>query len=330
MRPPQPRSGDPVRILPSPHRRLVAAVAVAVVLLLGSVTGWLIWPRTAPPPAVTAVSTPASVAKASAVHIASATEQQIREHVPTGLTVFRFADNPRILVLVFASLHEQGRTLNRLAAFIEKAGLPHDRLLTDAEIDAAIRARGDTVETFYYGHDYGTASLARFFNLADSEHVELNLQEERLRALLRQEDWFTSGIAGSVISLPSLGSDPKMTATEHAAILRHELSHGEFFSNPTYADYVRNFWLTTLTGDERAAFRSFLASAEYDGGNEDLMLNEMQAYLMFTHDVALFSIDRVGLTQARAAELRSRFLAGMPAGWLRNSLASYQAAAPAQ
>ena len=66
------------------------------------------------------------------------------------LTVFRFADNPRILVLDFASLHEQGKMLNRVAAFVEKAGLPHDRVLTDGELEPAIRAQGDTVETFYY------------------------------------------------------------------------------------------------------------------------------------------------------------------------------------
>ena len=48
--------------------------------------------------------------------------QTSAEHVPTSLTVFRLADNPRILVLDFASLHEQGEMLNRVAAFVEKAG----------------------------------------------------------------------------------------------------------------------------------------------------------------------------------------------------------------
>ena len=78
--------------------------------------------------------------------------------------MFRFADNPAILVLDFASLHEQGKMLNRVAAFVEKARLPHDRVLTDSELDAAIQAKGDTVETFYFGHDYAAASLARFFD----------------------------------------------------------------------------------------------------------------------------------------------------------------------
>ena len=95
------------------------------------------------------------------VHIATATEQQILDHVPAAgapdPTVFRFASDPRILVLDFASLLEQGRMLNRVAALVEKSGLPHDRVLTTSKSTAAIRASGDTVETFYYGHDYGAA-----------------------------------------------------------------------------------------------------------------------------------------------------------------------------
>jgi hypothetical protein len=56
------------------------------------------------------------------------------------------------------------------------------------------------------------------------------------------------------------------------------------------------------------------------------MFNEMQAYLMFTRDPLFFTPGMAGLTPARLAELQSRFLAGMPAGWLRNVLASYPAA----
>jgi len=244
--------------------------------------------------------------------------------------VFRFADNPRILVLDFASLHEQGRMLNRVAAFVEKAGLPHDRVLTDDELDAAIRAQGDTMETFYLGHDYAVASLRDFFATADSQRLELDPQEEQLRALLRQEGWLTSDIMAGLISLPAVGSDPRITAATRAAILRHELSHGEFFSNPTYAAYVHGFWLTQLTADERAGIRAFLAKEDYDVGVEELMYNEMQAYLMFTRDPAFFTPELAGLTRERLTELQARFLAGMPAGWLHNVLAGYQSAAPAR
>ena len=107
-----------------------------------------------------------------------ASEPEIAEHVPPSLTVFRFADNPQILVLDFASLTEQGRMLNRLAAFVEKSGVPHDRVLTDSELDATIREHGDTVETFYLGHDYAAASLARFFAAADRQGIELDRRKK--------------------------------------------------------------------------------------------------------------------------------------------------------
>ncbi len=54
--------------------------------------------------------------------IEAATEAEIGAHVATSLTVFRFAANPHILVLDFASLHEQGMMLNRIAAFVEEGG----------------------------------------------------------------------------------------------------------------------------------------------------------------------------------------------------------------
>jgi hypothetical protein len=297
------------------RRRLVLVFAAGLVAVLaGAFAGWWFWLRPAPQVAI---------APAPAFQIEPASEQTILNHVATRLTVFRFADNPRILVLDFASLREQGLMLNRVAALVEKAGLPRDRVLTDAELDAAIRAGGDTVETFYLGHDYSAAALARFFALADAGHIKLDPQEEKLRTLLQQLGWFAPGVSAGLISLPAVGSDGRITLAIRAAILRHELSHGEFFSDPAYAAYVHKFWLTQLTAEERAGVRQFLASEEYDDKVEELMYNEMQAYLMFTRDPAFFRPEMAGLSPARLAELQSRFLAGMPAGWLRNVLASY-------
>ena len=85
-----------------------------------------------------------------------------------------------------------------------------------------------------------------------------------------------------------------------AAILRHELSHGQFFSDPDYADYTRRFWRTALTEPERAGVRHFLGSQDYDTADEELMLNEMQAYLMFTLDPHFFSAADIGMTAATA------------------------------
>ena len=326
MRLPEPGADDTVLAVPTSRRRLAAwsiaaATVVVGVAVAGSAAFWL-WPKSSPLPPAATTSIP--VASAPAFQIETATEAEISRHVTTGLTVFRFADNPAILVLDFASLHEQGKMLNRVAAFVEKARLPHDRVLTDSELNAAIQAKGDTVETYYVGHDYAAASLARFFELADAARIELDPLEEKLRALLRQEGWLAAGVAAGLISVPAVGSDPRITAAVRAVILRHELSHGEFFSKPEYADYVHRFWQTELTGEERGSVRGFLAKEDYDVREEEVMYNEMQAYLMFTRDPTLFAVDMVEMTQDRLTTLQGRFLAGMPAGWLRNALAGYQ------
>ena len=349
MRPAQPNTDDDtIRIVRRPRRKLAAvtSVLVAVAILLGGTAAWWFWPHPATPPPATTASIPAppivatpipptappatAPATPPAFDIQSANETQIRNDIPTGLTVFRFADNPNIVVLDFASLHEQGKMLNRVAALVEKADLPRDRVLTDEELDAAILKRGDTVETFYYGHDYPAEALVRFFALADAQHIQLDPQEERLRALLQQLGWSGANAVGGLISLPAVGSAANVTMAARTSILRHELSHGEFFSDPDYAAYVHNFWLTALTEAERANVRKFLASEDYDVTDEVLMYNEMQAYLMFTRDPVFFRPELVGLTPGRLAEIQARFLAGMRPGWLRDVLASYQTNAAAQ
>jgi hypothetical protein len=329
MRAAEPGADDTIRIPPEQRRKRAkwpfAVVAGACVVVAASAAFWLVRPHSTMPPPFPTAQVSASSTRGFQIQVA--TETEIGRHVPTSLTVFRLADNPRILVLDFASLHEQGKMFNRVAAFVEKAGLPHDRVLTDSELDAAILARGDTVETFYFGHDYAASALARFFERADSQRIELDPQEEKLRALLREEGWFAPNVAAGLISLPTIGSDPRITASARTTILRHELSHGEFFSNPAYAEYVHNFWMQQLTEAERAGVRAFLGREEYDVSNEELMCNEMQAYLMFTRDPVFFSPAKAGLTLARLAELRTRFLADMPAGWLHNVLASDRGAA---
>jgi hypothetical protein len=329
MRPSEPDTDDTVRVMPMRRQRAVWPFAVAVALavaLAGAGAFWLLRPQPLPAPPIAT----APIAAAPKFDITTATESEIAEHVATSLTVFRFADNPRILVLDFASLHEQGEMLNRVAAFTEKAGLPHDRVLTDRELDEAIRERGDTVETFYFGHDYAAKSVVRFFAFADNQRIRLNPQEEKLRALLRQEGWFAPDVTAGLISVPAVGSDPRITPSARVAILRHELSHGEFFSETDYADFTRTFWLTELTEAERGAVRGFLANEGYDPGDEELMFNEMQAYLMFTRDPTFFKPDMVGMTPDRLAALQEHFVAGMPASWLRDVLASYAIAASAR
>jgi hypothetical protein len=307
-------------------------------LLVAAVAGWLVLhppsltpvpPAPAPspvaPPGVAPSGVPPSgMAPAQAPRprpfdIITANEATILAARPTALEVFRFDADPHVLVLSFPSLHEQGRMLDRLGAFVEKAGLPHDRVLDEADLQAAIRLSGDTPDTYYYGHDYRAADMARFFALADRDGIALHPEEETLRRLLTQEGMLVPGAVGALISLPPESQTPPIDAAARATILHHELSHGAYFTDPAYAAYSRNFWQTVLTETQREGFRRFLGSEGYDETNEDLMLNEAQAYLVHTADPRYFRPEYAGLSDAEAARLRGIFLAGMPVDWLKTA-----------
>ena len=176
------------------------------------------------------------------------------------------------------------------------------------------------METYYYGHDYSAQELTRFFGLADSGHVILFTEEETLRRLIGQEGWFVPGAHGGLISVPQVGADARVTRLARATILHHELSHGEYFTNPAYASFVHRFWTQTLTPAERERIRQHLRSLGYDASLEEVMENEAQAYLMFTDSPEFFTPEMIGMSRARLAELRGGFYKAMPAGWLRDSL----------
>lgn len=234
----------------------------------------------------------------------------------------RFASNEAVLVIEFPSLAEQGRAMNRLAALHEKSGGKRDRVLNDAELAALIEKGGDNAATFFMGHDYPVDKLARFFTLADAQGLVLNAQEQRLRDQLlaegmmrREADRSYTGIGTqALVSFTALQADDPATpqdelvdAPRRASVLRHELSHGEFFTVLGYRQQCMSFWQKVLTDAERARFRDYLASIDYDPSDEELMANEAQALLLHTPDARAFKPADVGLDERGLEALRERF-----------------------
>jgi hypothetical protein len=303
----------------------IGAISGLVIALAVIAIAWFVWPhapRVSPPTVRTAGERVTSAEPE--LPIETATVAQILVHQPTDLSIIRLAENPQIVVLDFASLTRQRTMLDRVAALIEKAGLPRDRILSADELDRAVKADGGVDSGFYYGHDYSAASLRRFFAIADHAHVQLTAGEALLRHLLDQLGWLKPDTVAGMISAPGVGANANVTAAARDTILTHELSHGEYFSNPAYADYVHRFFLDAITPAEQAAFRSYLAGEGYDTTNGELVENESQAYLLFTLDPKFFSPSQLHMTPVRRAELRAKFLHGMPAGWLKDVLSGLQ------
>lgn len=268
-------------------------------------------PVAAPAPVPAPVPSPSPTALAEARLPRLASEEAIRDHRATAPTLFRLAENPRVFVVDFPDLDSQGATFNRVAALIEKAGQPRDRVLDDAALATAIARSGDTAATYYYGHNYRGRDLERFFALADRGGVGLNEQERWLRGeLARIRAALPPGAEFAVVSVP--GIEPRVDAAMRRAILHHEVGHGHFFTNPAFALHVVEVWRDVFTEQERARFRAFLEREGYDPSIEEVMVNEAMAYLLYTPDARFFSPAHVGLDDARAEELRAALRAGAP------------------
>jgi hypothetical protein len=242
------------------------------------------------------------------------TEAQIDLTEPCAAQVSYLAPDSDVLVIDFPSLLAQGLTLDRLAAFVEKANVPHNRVLDDAGLAAALKASGDTVGSYYYGHDYRARDIARFFAFAKAEGIALNPHELWLKRLMRGQGWLAPGANGAIITLSA--ADGPVAPDMRSVILRHEISHGAFFTVPEYRHYAESFW-ASLTDSDRAAFRGFLGEQGYDTNLTELMLNETQAYLVFTRDPRFFNAAAIGKTEAEVDQLRQGFIDNMPDFWLR-------------
>lgn len=265
-----------------------------------------------PPPALLALApAPEPAARPAPEPPPLLSEAEILALVPAEPRMLRLRENPRVFVLLFPSLDAQAAALNRIAALVEKAGLPRDRVLDDAGLARAIERSGEPAATWYLGHDYSGMDLARFFALAERDAIALNAAErwvlERFRearALVPPES--------EVALISTANADHRMDPAMRAAILRHEVGHGHFFTRPDFAAHVIRVWRERFRERDRHAFRDFLGREGYDTTNETLMANEAMAYLLFTPDPRFFAARHVGMTEAEVARLRGLLREGMP------------------
>jgi hypothetical protein len=240
--------------------------------------------------------------------------------------VARLKEYPEVLVIEFPDLLEQGAAMNRLAAFLQKAGASRDRVMDDAELAAFIASSGDNAQTFYQGHDYDDASLARFYAQVRAQGLRLNAQEQRLLAALQSASVLAADPGAAppappqaVISFTATQGDDARTSADEGvdalrreAVLRHEVSHGRFYTRPVYRAHCQTFWQEVLSEAQREAMRAYLAGLGYDRRNELLMVNEAQAFLFNTPDPRAFSAADVGMSDAELAALRLKFWRALP------------------
>jgi hypothetical protein len=308
-----------------PRAAWVAGGAAGLALVAG--LAWLAWPRARVLPPVPHAASPSVPPAASPRPPAAPAVPMLTPPVLTPIVradaaaiavaaagaepgIFQLAGHPRVFILDFPGLTEQAAAMNRVAALLEKAGAPRDRVLSMPELEQLIAASNTTAEEFYVGHNYLLSDIRRFIALAFESGQVLTPAEQRLAGMVEAIAAAAPGPEPvAVLTIPNLG--PRMDAATRAAVLGHELGHGVYFTNPGYARHVHRLWHGSFTEAERAAFRRFLGSVGYDAQNEELMINEMQAYLLFTRDARFFAPAMVDMADARAEELRAMMRQGL-------------------
>lgn len=251
--------------------------------------------------------------------------RQILDGKTDRVVVWQYVHNPKIYIFDMPGLSVQGRTFNRVTQFTEQQQqAPYLKVLSDVELETYIAALRRTQADFAFGHDVLVAELVNFYNYARRDNVSLNAEEQALKSFLVAQgfirDWrgFYQALQPDIVilSVPQVQdkkiTEPRITIGARYTILLHEMSHGEYYTNQFYSKYVQQFWQSTLTDVQKDLFRSFLAGFNYAIWNEELVINEMQAYLMFTHDVKSFSAKRLKVSDEELARMRHAFRAGNP------------------
>jgi hypothetical protein len=174
-----PRQRSRISAAKPPHRaprRSVWRFGAALTLMAAvAATGKWLWPtageapttgsppirQAAPSPEATAVvSSPAPIPPAAVTRDPGRTpapltslSELLRRPASARLRWSRFKANPAIVVIEFPDLQEQGLAMNRLAAMFEKRTAHGNRVPTEKELDELIRHSGDSIASFYQGHD---------------------------------------------------------------------------------------------------------------------------------------------------------------------------------
>ena len=211
--------------------------------------------------------------------------------------VYRWSSLPEVLIFDCRDYDVQNRFFRRLAYFVEKKGF-RGQILSNEELKG---------RHGWNANDYRASDLAAFFNRAAETHAELYAEEILLRdilvregVLVREGEKLKEG-KGAINSM-ALESGPAL----RYRFFTHEASHGIYFTQKKYRDFVKETW-ESLDSDDRELWRLYLGWNGYDPEDEDLMMNEFQAY--FTQqpvaDAAGYFMPRMARVAATTPALKA-------------------------
>lgn len=264
------------------------------------------------------------VSQVYAEEIISADFQAILNGRNGAFCIWKYSGNSNVYVFDFPELRRQGQAFNRAMQLTEQYNEAYKRVLGADEMSKYLNAIRRNQANFAFGHDFLVSELVLFFNLANRDKIVLLPEEVKVREFLvaqgMMEEWrgFYRALMPDVVilSIPQVqerhDNEPRINELARRAIFTHEIAHAEFYTNPYYADYCRKFWTEKLSEAQRGVFQRFLSNYNYSINQQELLINEMQAYLMFTPDPNSISAARLGIEETEWEGMKTLFRQGRP------------------
>jgi hypothetical protein len=192
-----------------------------------------------------------------------------------GLVVFRWKGHENVILLRFPSNAVQKASMARMSLFLE------DKEFSGTVVEHLPTGRvGGALA--YTGHNFRASDAARFFAAVHAAGFKLTEEENRLRLALESERIVTQ-MKGGGYCAPSkfgvLAIARGFKRDEAEETLLHEAMHGLFYTSDHFEGACWAFWRSSLTADERDTWKEFLEGLGYDSSNEELTVNEFQAYM---------------------------------------------------
>ena len=193
--------------------------------------------------------------------------------------VARWDVDPRVHLLRFASAAAQRDAMGRPSIFLEDLdlhGTVPERIPTGQ--------RGGVAN--YSGHNMRARDLARFINRLREERpggAAETPAEASLVAALTSCGALRSDKSGRVVAARDdlvvaavAGSSDK---NEVRDALLHEAMHMVFYVDEAFAERCWSFWRERATERDKMAWIAFLRDLRYNVDDEELVVNELQAYM---------------------------------------------------
>ena len=193
--------------------------------------------------------------------------------------VARWDVDPRVHLLRFASAAAQRDAMGRPSIFLE-----------DLDLHGTIPERVPTGQrggvANYSGHNMRARDLARFINRLRAERpggAAETPAESSLVAALSSCGALRSDKSGRVVAARDdlvvaavAGSSDK---NEVRDALLHEAMHMVFYVDEAFAERCWSFWRERATERDKTAWIAFLRDLRYNVEDEELVVNELQAYM---------------------------------------------------